>query len=108
METAKAIRSPAFKSAFASAHPLMEAAGDLIMAWMLLWRASVAVPALAKRIAGKDLEEKLATDKTAAFYHGKIMAAEFFIKTQLPVTMGKLDAIQAAENPAVKIHENAF
>ncbi|WP_319524677.1 acyl-CoA dehydrogenase [uncultured Desulfosarcina sp.] len=106
--TAKAIRSPEYKSAFASAHPLMDAAGDLIMAWMLLWRAAVATPALARRIQGKTLEEALPTDKTAAFYHGKIMAAEFFIKTQLPVTMGKLDAIRPAQNAAVMIHENSF
>ena len=108
LETAGAIRSTEFKSAFADAHPLMDAAGDVIMAWMLLWRATVAVPALTKRVAGKNLEETLANDKTAAFYHGKIMAAEFFIKTQLPVAMGKLDAIHAAGNPAVMIHQNAF
>lgn len=108
LATAKAVRSSEFKSAFAAAHPLMDAAGDVIMAWMLLWRAAVATTALAKRIAGKTIEETLPTDKTAAFYHGKIMAAEFFIQTQLPVAMGKLDAIRPARNAAVMIHENSF
>ena len=47
-ETAMAIgskaMSPAFKTAFAHAVPFQEACGDVVMAWMLLWRASVAAP----------------------------------------------------------------
>lgn len=108
METAMAIKSPEFKSAFAAAHPLMDAAGDVIMAWMLLWRASAATPALAKLVKGKTLNEMVQTNKTAAFYHGKIMAAEFFISTLLPVTMGKLDAIHPRQSAAVTINENSF
>ena len=108
MDTAATVKSPAFKSAFAVAHPLLEAAGDVIMAWMLLWRATVAVPTLAKRLKGKSVAEAVAKDKTAAFYHGKLMAARFFMTTLLPATLGKLNGIGTEESPAVAIHENAF
>ena len=108
MDIAGSIKSPAFKSAFAVAHPLMDAAGDVIMAWMLLWRATAAVPALEKRLKGNSMQEVIAKDKTAAFYHGKLMVAQFFMKTLLPVTLGKLDGMCAEESPAVTIHDNAF
>jgi alkylation response protein AidB-like acyl-CoA dehydrogenase len=81
-------------SAFASAHPLMEATGDIIMAWMLLWRAVIA-------------DEKLQS-KDASFYRGKIKAAEFFITTLLPVTLGKLNAVTYENNPAADMDEGLF
>ena len=108
MAIAASIKSPEFKSSFAVAHPLMDAAGDLIMAWMLLWRASAALPPLTKRLKGKTVTEAVAADKTAAFYHGKLMAAQFFIETLLPVTLGKLNGICVQKNPAIIIHDNAF
>lgn len=81
-------------SAFANAHPLMEACGDIVMAWMLLWRSTVAV-------------DKCDTKK-GAFYKGKIKTAEFFIRTIIPVTMGKLSAIRLTDHPAADMEENCF
>ena len=92
--TSKALFSKHAASAFACAHPLLEATGDIIMAWMLLWRATIA-------------NEKLNT-KESAFYQGKIKAAQFFITTILPVTMGKLTAITYENNPAASMEENLF
>ena len=106
--TAKATRSSEFKSAFALSHPLLMASGDLIMAWMLLWRAACAAPALKKLAGDKNISDIIEKNKNAAFYHGKIMAAQFFINTILPGTMGQLNAIEPKEHPAVIIHENSF
>ena len=109
--TALAIKGPQFKSAAAFAHPLLEAAGDVVMAWMLLWRAEIAQPALDRlleKARENSLDEILSASRNTAFYHGKITTAEFFINTILPVTMGKLDAVMSGENPAVIIHENSF
>ncbi|ACN13887.1 Acd1 [Desulforapulum autotrophicum HRM2] len=105
------IRGPQFKSTFAFAHPLLEATGDVIMAWMLLWRANVAQPSLddiLNKSNANSLDEILANNKNAAFYHGKITTAEFFINTLLPATMGKLKAIAQGTNPAVTMHANSF
>ena len=92
--TTQALFSEHVASAFACAHPLLEASGDVIMAWMLLWRATVA-------------DQKLDT-RDARFYQGKIKAAQFFITTILPVTMGKLAGITCEDNPAASMEERLF
>ena len=92
--TGKAMFSKHMASAFACAHPLLEATGDIIMAWMLLWRAVIA-------------DKKLDT-KESAFYNGKIKTAQFFIITIIPATMGKLAAITYENNPAVGMEEHLF
>lgn len=93
-QAASAAGSADFLSAYACAHPLLEVTGDVIMAWMLLWRAAIAEP----KLSGKE----------SAFYKGKIMAARFFITSILPASRGKLTAITFNNNPAVLMDENAF
>ncbi|WP_299976213.1 acyl-CoA dehydrogenase [Desulfobacula sp.] len=92
--TSNAFFSKHMASAFACAHPLLDATGDIIMAWMLLWRAVIA-------------DKKLET-KESAFYQGKIKAAQFFIMTIIPATMGKLTAITYEKNPAASMEEHLF
>jgi hypothetical protein len=82
--------------AFAFAHPLLEVSGDVMMAWMLLWRASIAAPQIEKK------------KKDAAFYTGQVKSAEFFINTILPGTLGKMDAILETSDAAVAITEESF
>jgi hypothetical protein len=94
----KTAMSPDVVSAFAFAHPFLEAAGDVVMSWMLLWRANVALLALCDGVKKKDV----------AFYEGQIKSAEFFINSILPITMGKMDAIIAINPAAVEIKEESF
>jgi hypothetical protein len=84
--------------AFAFACPFMEATGDMVMAWMLLWRATVARERI---VAG-------AKKKDPAFYDGQLRSAQFFINTQLPVTMGKMEAILTDDDAVTAIAEEAF
>jgi hypothetical protein len=72
--------------------------GDTIMAWMLLWRATIADAKLTAGSRKKDL----------AFYTGQIKTADFFINTELPVTLGKMNAIEGASAAAVEIEDDAF
>ncbi len=98
-KTVSAAGSASFQSAFAAAHPLLDATGDVIMAWMLLWRAAIAEGKLAgARVDKKDM----------AFYQGKVSTARFFIQTILPASLGKLDAVSCEDNPAVMMDEEAF
>jgi len=85
-------------NAFAFAHPFMEVCGDVVMAWMLLWRATIASQKLEKKPGKKD----------AAFYNGQIKSAEFFIYSILPITFGKMKAILAMNGAAVEIEEDSF
>jgi len=100
-----------FRTAFAHATPFQEVMGDVIMAWMLLWRASVAAKPLEKLLNGLDAEarrKKIGTHKGAAFYHGQIQTATYFTNSLLPVTQGKMDAIMASDASVVTIPEAAF
>ena len=93
-----AARSDKVMTAYALATPFMEVCGDVIMAWMLLWRARIAAERLA---AG-------AKEKDAAFYEGQVKSVEFFATTVLPVTFGKMKAILAGNSAVVDIAEDAF
>ena len=90
--------SPEIKTAFAHAFPLLDVMGDVIMAWMLLWRASVAQEKLSNGAKKKDV----------SFYEAQIQTAEFFIRTVLPVTLGKMDSIVDGSDAAVAISENGL
>ncbi len=90
--------SPKVLNAFAFAHPFMEVSGDVVMAWMLLWRAGIAAAKLSDGAKSKD----------KAFYKGQIKSAEFFTQCVLPVTMGKMDAIMASCGAAVEMEDKSF
>lgn len=94
----KRATSAEFKTAFAHATPFLNAMGDVIMAWMLLWRAQTAATKLAGKPAQKDV----------AFYKGQLKSADFFINTVLPVTLGSMDAIAKGSAAAVEIDEDSF
>ena len=99
------------KLAYAYAHPFLEVIGDVTMAWMLLWRAEVAAPQLEQLTGSGDataIQSKVAKNKDAAFYDGQIKAADFFIHSILPATIGKMNAIAAPNPAAIDIHERSF
>lgn len=94
----KAVVSPNVKAAFAHSFPFLEVMGDVIMGWMLLWRAKVAGDKLAAGAKGKD----------APFYQGQLQTAEFFIQTVLPCTLGKMASIARMNDAAVRMPEEGF
>jgi len=85
-------------AAFAHAYPFMEVAGDVIMGWQLLWRASVAAEKLQNGAKSKDV----------AFYEGQLKSAEYFTSTVLPVTFGKMKSILNASTAIVDMPADAF
>jgi hypothetical protein len=95
---ATTLRSEKMMNVFAYAHPFLDVTGDTIMAWMLLWRASVAAQKLEQKVKSKD----------AAFYEGQLKSAQFFINTVLPSAMGKMDAIFESDSSIVDIQEASF
>jgi alkylation response protein AidB-like acyl-CoA dehydrogenase len=94
----KTAMSPRAMAAFAHAYPFMEVAGDVVMTWLLLWRATIAAEKLGNGAKKKD----------AVFYEGQLKSAQFFANCLLPVTMGKMNAILATSSEAVDISEDAF
>ncbi len=97
MHLGKAAMSEKLMQAFAYAYPLMEVFGDVVMSWLMLWRASIAKEALPK-----------AKKKDVAFYEGQVKSSEFFAYTVLPSTLGKMNAILATNGAAIEIDEASF
>jgi hypothetical protein len=94
----KMAMSPELMTAFGHAYPFMEVSGDVVMSWLLLWRATIAAEKL----------ENGAKKKDAVFYEGQLKSAEFFVHCMLPVTLGKMEAILATNSAVVDIAEDSF
>ncbi len=97
MHMGKIAMSEKVLTAFAFSYPFMEVCGDVVMAWQLLWRAVIAAKAL-----------ETAKKKDIPFYDGQLKSAQFFTSTVLPTTLGKMNAILAADSAAMDIDEASF
>ncbi|MBW1897507.1 MAG: acyl-CoA dehydrogenase [Deltaproteobacteria bacterium] len=96
MHLGKTAMSEKVLNAFAFASPFLEAAGDVILSWMLLWRAAAAAPQIEKK------------PKDASFYKGQVKSLEFFASSVIPISMGKMDAILNTNGAAVDIEDASF
>jgi len=85
-------------NAYTFASLFLEVTGDIIMAWMLLWRAVLACKLLDKKANKRDI----------IFYRGQISSASFFIQSMLPVTMGKIDSINDMSDAVTNISDAGF
>lgn len=83
--------------AFAVAHPFLDVTGDVVMAWLELWRAVTAQPKIGS-----------AKKKDAAFYQGQVTTATYFIQWVLPATLGKMDALKGNIPAIMEMPEDAF
>jgi alkylation response protein AidB-like acyl-CoA dehydrogenase len=111
MHLGKTAMSLDFKVAFSHASTFLDVMGDVIMGWMLLWRANVSAPKLDELLGDLEGEarlEKINKNKNAAFYEGQVRSAEYFIQVILPVTLGKMAAIEACSKAIVEIPEVSF
>jgi hypothetical protein len=72
------------------------ALGDLVIGWLLLRQAELAL-------------ERLATsDKDRDFYTGKVAAASFFAKTVLPRLAAERRVVETTDNDLMEMPEEAF
>ena len=91
------------ETAFAQALPFLDVTGDIVMAWMHLWRAFVAIK---KREKMKNVTT--VKKKDTDFYDGKIKTAGHYFSTCLPVTMGKMKTIRKADRNVMDIGTFSF
>jgi alkylation response protein AidB-like acyl-CoA dehydrogenase len=77
---------------------LLMAVGDLLVGWLLLRQADVALVALGGEEAAKD----------QAFYEGKVAVARFFAQTQLPLLTAQRTIVENADNSLMDVSEAAF
>ncbi|MFD9129806.1 acyl-CoA dehydrogenase [Kitasatospora sp. NPDC059571] len=77
---------------------LLMVSGDVVIGWLLLRQAAVA---LAKLEAG-------ASEKDVPFYQGKVAAARFFARNVLPTTAPQRLIAEAVDNEIMELAEEAF
>ena len=105
MAMGTAVMSDNVLHAFAQAKPFLDVTGDIIMAWMLLWRAETAASGMAGT-NGTKAKGKQAKD--AQFYRGEIASAQYFIDTVLPGTLGQMNGIEAFSKTMVDLPDPCF
>ncbi len=77
---------------------LLMAAGDVVIGWLLLQQAGVALEKLAAGATGAD----------KAFYTGKVAAARFFARTVLPRIASERAIAEATDNALMEVPEDSF
>jgi alkylation response protein AidB-like acyl-CoA dehydrogenase len=77
---------------------LLLAAGDLVIGWLLLRQAEVALATLADGASGRD----------KAFYEGKVAAARFFARQVLPKLAAERAIAEATDTALMELDEAAF
>ncbi|MDQ1240207.1 MAG: hypothetical protein QG577_2393, partial [Thermodesulfobacteriota bacterium] len=96
------------------ASPYLELFGDVAVGFMLLWQAIIADRRLeelygdAKADTAEKKAELLRTNRSAAFYRGKMASAQFFANTILSLSKGKARAIMSGERSAIDLPEESF
>ncbi len=78
--------------------PFLLAFGDLVIGWLLLWHAEIALNAL-----DGDVDER-----GRAFYRGKVTAAVFFAKNVLPRLSAERAIIADVDLTVMDVREEAF
>ena len=76
---------------------LLMATGDLVIGWLLLRQAEVALAALEDG-AGKD----------QAFYEGKVATAQWFARNRLPLLAAERAVMEGTDDQIMKLPEEAF
>lgn len=89
--------SSVYKVGLGSVRFLM-AVGDLVIGWLLLKQAAVALEALDAGASGDD----------KAFYEGKVGVASFFAKNFLPLLSSTRTVIETLDNDIMELDEAAF
>jgi hypothetical protein len=79
--------------------PFLLSVADLLIGWLLLWHAEVALDAIA---ASKT------TQRDGAFYRGKVAAAVFFAETVLPRLAADRVVIESQGLSAMELDEESF
>ena len=77
---------------------LLLSLGDLVIGWLLLRQAAIAITRLDGDLSLTDRE----------FYEGKVAAARFFAHQRFPLLAAERSIAEAADNDLMDLHEAAF
>ncbi len=99
-----------------NAYPFLMMMGSIMSAWFLLWGAGIASERLAALRTARGVTRDdpevwaafLKDSAEAAFYEGKIHAARYFIRNELPVSLATMTAIESEDMSILAIANESF
>ncbi len=99
-----------FARILSAATPFRKAIYMLSLSWMHLWNLTIAIPGLNEQIKGKEekIKDIIKDNKEAAFYHGRILASQFFIRDEFPRFKGMVEGLLNEESASLKVTEDIF
>ena len=74
------------------------ATGDLVIGWLLLRQAEVAIAALDAGASGRDKD----------FYEGKVATAKWFAQNRLPLLAAERAVAESTDDAIMALPEEAF
>jgi hypothetical protein len=96
--TASAENTPNLYKVGLNTSRLLMCLGDLVVGWLLLRQADVALAALTAGADGRDKD----------FYEGKVAAAKFFAQTRLPLLTAERTVVEGSNLEIMELSESAF
>ena len=105
-----------FMVPIATAYPFLHMMGTICLAWLLFWQAGISQEKLEQILGSKGIDKAdrkalrslLQNDKEAAFYHGKVMSATFYIRNVLPSAHSFAQAIKNEDMSILEIVDESF
>ncbi|MFH0976051.1 MAG: acyl-CoA dehydrogenase [Spirochaetota bacterium] len=95
----------------ANATPLQEAFTMLTYAWFTLWGLVKATPKF-KQLAGDkkgaDLQAFLKDNQEAAYYNGRVLSGQFYLRSEFPKYFGRIEALLNDEDSVLKTNATVF
>ena len=94
-----------------NATPFQQAMFPLIMAWLHLWSLSITTPKMKELLGdakGEERQKKLADDPEAAYYSGRMLSSQHYIRAEFPKFFGKIEALMNGEIAALKADSPVF
>ena len=77
---------------------LLMATGDLVIAWLLLKQAEVAIAAL----------DSGASDRDVPFYQGKVATAKWFARNRLPLLAAERAILESTDDALMELADESF
>ena len=77
---------------------LLMATGDLVIAWLLLKQAEVAIAAL----------DSAASDRDVPFYQGKVATAKWFARNRLPLLAAERAILESTDDALMELADESF
>jgi len=97
--TETAVACPDLERGLANATLYLDACGDVMIAWMWLWQASVATARLARANA---------QDADRAFLEGKVAACRYFFRYELPRALQAFALVRTLDDTCLSLTEAQF